>query len=129
MSLTHHTPAHSRPTGQYTSAVEVSGPSRTLYVSGQGPVDPSTGSKYVGENIDRQARLALNNLKQVIEGSGFALPNVVKVTIFLTNLEHAPAVNHIYAEYFPKNPPARAIAEVAGLPDGQAIEIDAIANI
>jgi len=129
MTLTHHTPADSRPTGQYAPAVEVSGAERTLYVSGQGPVDLSTGAKYLGADIGRQARLAVENLKRVIEGSGFAMANVVKVTLYLTNMEHAGTVNAVYAEFFPQNPPARSIAEVTGLPGGQAVEIDAIAVI
>ncbi len=111
------------PIGPYSQAVEVNG---TLYCSGQIPVDPVTGD--IPETAEAQTHLALANLRAVIEEAGAELEDVVKTTIFLTDLKLFASVNAIYGEYFDeRNAPARSTVQVAALPKGVQIEIDAIA--
>ena len=128
MKTIHHSPEGARPSGPYTPAVEISlGGSRLLFVSGQGTKDPQTGERVLGD-IALQARAALDNLLIVVEGSGFALSTIVKVTLYLKDMADYSAVNEVYADYFPAGAcPARSTVAVAGLPGGQGIEIDAIA--
>ena len=110
------------PIGPYSQAVEVNG---TLYCSGQIPVDPVTGD--IPETAEAQTHLALANLRAVIEEAGAELEDVVKTTIFLTDLKLFASVNAIYGEYFDeRNAPARSTVQVAALPKGVLIEIDAI---
>ncbi len=111
------------PIGPYSQAVEVNG---TLYCSGQIPVDPVTGN--IPETAEAQTHLVLSNLRAVIEEAGAELEDVVKTTIFLTDLKLFASVNAIYGEYFDeKTAPARSTVQVAALPKGVLIEIDAIA--
>lgn len=113
------------PVGPYSQAVEING---TLYCSGQIPVDPVTGD--IPETIEAQAHLVLSNLRAVIEEAGAELTDVVKTTIFLTDLNTFTAVNTIYGEYFDEeNAPARSTVQVAALPKGVFIEIDAIVSL
>ena len=110
------------PIGPYSQAVEVNG---TLYCSGQIPVDPVTGD--IPETAEAQTHLALANLRAVIEEAGAELEDVVKTTVFLTDLKLFASVNAIYGEYFDEsNAPARSTVQVAALPKGVLIEIDAI---
>ncbi len=110
------------PIGPYSQAVEVNG---TLYCSGQIPVDPVTGD--IPETAEAQTHLALANLRAVIEEAGAELEDVVKTTVFLTDLKLFASVNAIYGEYFDeRNAPARSTVQVAALPKGVLIEIDAI---
>ncbi len=112
------------PIGPYSQAVEANG---TLYCSGQIPVDPITGD--IPETAEAQTHLVLSNLRAVIEEAGAKLENVVKTTLFLTDLKLFASVNAIYGEYFDeKNAPARSTVQVAALPKGVLIEIDAIAT-
>ena len=113
------------PIGPYSQAVEVNG---TLYCSGQIPVDPVTGE--IPETIEKQTHLVLSNLRAVIEEAGAELNDVVKTTIFLTDLKLFASVNAIYGETFDENnAPARSTVQVAALPKGVLIEIDAIASL
>ena len=113
------------PIGPYSQAVEVNG---TLYCSGQIPVDPVTGD--IPETAEAQTHLALANLRAVIEEAGAELEDVVKTTIFLTDLKLFASVNAIYGEYFDEaTAPARSTVQVAALPKGVLIEIDAIATL
>ena len=110
------------PIGPYSQAVEANG---TLYCSGQIPVDPVTGD--IPETAEAQTHLVLSNLRAVIEEAGAELEDVVKTTIFLTDLSTFTTVNAIYGEYFDeRNAPARSTVQVAALPKGVLIEIDAI---
>ena len=86
------------------------------------------GSMALG-GIEEETKQALNNLKAVLESSGASLIDVVKTTIYLTDLNNFPIVNKIYAEYFRENPPARATIGVSNLPKGALIEIDMIAAV
>lgn len=99
-----------------------------MYVSGCIALDPST-RKLVEGGIEEQTRQVLENLKNIVEASGSSLSNVVKCTVLLTDMGTFAAVNNIYAEYFPENPPARMTYAVAGLPANALVEIDAIAIV
>ena len=113
------------PIGPYSQAVEANG---TLYCSGQIPIDPVTGD--IPETAEAQTHLVLSNLRAVIEEAGAELEDVVKTTIFLTDLKLFASVNAIYGEYFDEaNAPARSTVQVAALPKGVLIEIDAIASL
>jgi len=97
-----------------------------LFVSGQVPVDPATGTM-VGGRIENQARRVLENLKVVLEEAGSSLDRVVKMTVFLSDMDAFARINGVYAEYFPSAPPARSCVQAARLPFDVGIEIEAIA--
>lgn len=99
-----------------------------LFTSGQLPIDPSTGKLSEG-TIEEQAQLALGNLKAIAEAGGSSLENAVKVTVFLLDIGNFQAVNAVYAEYFTEPFPARSAFQVAALPLGAALEIEAIFEI
>ena len=96
-----------------------------LFVSGQLGLDPSTGD--LKPDVETQARQALTNLKTILEAAGVDLNAVVKTTVFLKDIADFAAVNAVYAEFFTHNPPARSAVQVAALPKGGLIEIEAIA--
>ena len=108
--------------GPYSQAVQAG---VSLYVSGQIPVDPSTGK--MPDDISLQAKQSLENLKAILEASGYSLSDVVKTTVFVTDINNFNAINAVYAEYFPKEAPARSFVAVKDLPKGAGIEIEAIA--
>lgn len=110
--------------GPYSQAVWVDG---WVYCSGQIPLDPVTG-QLVSGGIEAEARRVLENLKAVLAAAGCGLDDVVKTTIYLTNLDDFSRVNEVYAEYFGASLPARATVGVARLPRGAAIEIEAVAR-
>ena len=112
------------PVGPYSQAGEHDG---WIFASGQIPLDPASG-ELVGGEIEDQARQVLANLRAVLEAAGASLDDVVRTTIYLIDLSHFPRVNAVYAEHFTAEPrPARATVQVAALPLGAAVEIDAIA--
>jgi reactive intermediate/imine deaminase len=111
--------------GPYSQAVAVDG---WLWVSGQIPTDPNSG-ELVGGDIAAATRRVLENLKAVIEAAGGTLAQVVRVTIYLTDLGHFQTVNAVYGEYFIESPPARACVEVSGLPKGAEVEMDAVVRL
>lgn len=114
------------PVGPYSQAIEHGG---WVFASGQVPLDPATG-KLVGGDIEAQTRAVLANLKAVLEAGGASFSNVVRTTIYLTDLADFPRVNAVYGEHFSNEPqPARATVQVAALPLGAEIEIDAIAAV
>lgn len=114
------------PVGPYSQAIEHSG---WVFASGQIPLDPATG-KLVRGDIEAQTRAVLANLKAVLEAGGASFSNVVRTTIYLTDLADFPRVNAVYGEHFSAEPrPARATVQVAALPLGAKIEIDAIAAV
>lgn len=113
------------PVGPYSQAVEQEG---WIFCSGQIPLDPASG-KLVGDDAAAQARQVLANLRAVLEAAGAGLEDVVRTTIFLTDLGAFQSVNAVYAEHFAGEPqPARATLQVAALPLGALVEIDAIAH-
>ena len=109
--------------GAYAQAVRAQG---FLFLSGQIPLDPSTGEVIQGD-VAAQTRRVLDNLRAVLESAGSALDRVVKATIYLTDMQDFAVVNQVYGEYFPAAKPARATVAVAGLPRGVNVEIDMIA--
>lgn len=108
--------------GPYSPAVIASGP--TLYVAGQGPVDPETGTVVGGEFEDQAAR-AILNLKTIVEQSGASLVDAIKVNVYLADITNWAAFNEIFEAYFPAPRPVRTTIQ-AGLPLGFEIEIDAV---
>lgn len=108
--------------GPYSQGVQVG---EFLYVSGQIPVDPATGE--IPGDISLQAKRSLENLKAVIEAGGYRLSDVVKTTVFAANISDFAAINAVYAEYFPKEAPARSFVAVKDLPKGVGVEIEAVA--
>jgi 2-iminobutanoate/2-iminopropanoate deaminase len=109
--------------GPYSQAVKARG---FLFVSGQIPIVPETGGVVAGDIRD-EARQVLENLKNIIAASGSSMESVVKTTIYLTDMGDFSQVNEVYGEYFTESLPARATVEVAGLPRGVNVEIDAVA--
>ena len=111
--------------GPYSQAVQ-SG--RTVYLSGQIPLDPATGQLVEGD-IATQARRVFDNLRAVCEAAGGSLDDVVRVGIYLMDLEDFAAVNAVMAEAFTAPYPARSTIQVSGLPRGARVEVDAILAI
>jgi 2-iminobutanoate/2-iminopropanoate deaminase len=111
--------------GPYAQAVKIKA-SEMLFCSGQIPLDPESGQLITGPAAD-QAKRVMENLKAIIESSGFTIDDVVKTTIYLTDLGDFGEVNKVYESYFSGSFPARATVQVAALPRGAAIEIDAMA--
>lgn len=112
--------------GPYSQGISASG--TAVFVSGQIPIDPATGS-IAGGNIEVQARQSLSNVKAVLQAAGAQLKNVVKTTIYLSDMNDFPAMNAVYSEFFSENCPARSAVEVARLPKDVKVEIEAIAII
>ena len=108
--------------GPYTQALAV-GP--FVFVSGQIPLDPQ-GNLVKGDIVVQTCQV-IANLKAVLAAAGLALKDVVKTTVFLADLADFQEMNRAYAEFFPGHPPARSTVQVAGLPRGASIEIEAIA--
>ncbi len=113
------------PKGIYSPAIMASGP--TLYVSGQGPVDPASG-EFRFDTFDEQAKLTFDNVTTLLEAAGTSWANVVKVGVFLADLENFAKMNDIYKTYLTEPYPARTTVE-AGLPPGMEIEVDCIAVV
>ena len=107
--------------GPYSQAVEANG---TLYISGQLPIDASTGK--MAETIEEQTRQSLTNLSYIAKEAGYELSDAVKVTVLLDDIADFAAMNGVYAQFFTENMPARVCYEVAKLPMGAKVEIDAI---
>jgi len=98
-----------------------------IFASGQIPLDPATG-RIVGGEIEDQTRRVLENLSAVLVAGGASLGDVVRTTVYVTDLSLFPRINAVYAEFFTRDPtPARATVQVAALPLGAHVEIDAIA--
>jgi reactive intermediate/imine deaminase len=117
-----HTPLAPQAIGTYSQAVRAGD---TVYLSGQIPLDPASGELVAGD-MEAQVRRVFENLKAVAEASGAGLPNIVKLTVYLTDLAHFALVNRVMAEYFTQPYPARAAVGVAALPKGATVEMDAI---
>lgn len=111
--------------GPYSQAVTVK-PGKMLFCSGQLPVDP-VQSAIVDESPAKQAAQVMENLKAVIEAAGFTIDDIVKTTIFLTDLTVFSEVNKVYESYFHGAFPARSTVQVSALPKGASVEIEAIA--
>ena len=125
MSKTISTNSAPKAIGPYSQAVVSNG---FAFLSGQIPLDPTTGQLIEGDIAAQTARV-LDNLKAVLEACGSSLPQVVKTTVYLKDMAEFTRMNEVYATYFPDNPPARATVEAARLPRDVRVEIDCIATI
>ena len=97
-----------KPVGPYVHAIKVENPGATLYVSGQIPIELPSGNVFTGD-IKRQAELALTHLRSIVQDSGFSMDEVVKCTVFLTNMDDFGAINEVYQKFFTGQAlPARA---------------------
>ena len=115
------------PVGPYNQAILAKG---WLFCSGQIGLDPSTGEMVGQENIEEEARQVLRNLMSVLNAAGAKSTNVVRTTIYLTDLSNFTKVNKVYSEFFQEGiSPSRACVEVKALPKGGKVEIDCIACI
>lgn len=110
--------------GPYSQAVKCSG--EMIFVSGQLPIDPATGS-FSGEDIAAQTRQSLTNVKAILEAAGYTCANVVKTTVLLADIADFAAMNAVYAEFFAAPCPARAAFAVKDLPRGALVEIECVA--
>ena len=111
--------------GPYSQAVKTN---NLMFISGQIPMDPTTGNLVEG-SIEDEANQVLKNLKSICEAAGYSLDDAVKITIFLTDLGNFAVVNDVMKEHFSEPYPARATVEVSGLPLGVNVEIEAIISI
>jgi 2-iminobutanoate/2-iminopropanoate deaminase len=121
----HHTAAAPAAIGPYSQAVSVDG---WLFTSGQVALDPATGAMVAG-GFDGQARQVLANLRAVLASAGCTFSDVVKATIYVTDLGDFPRLNELYGEALGDHRPARSTVQVAGLPKGALVEIDLVARI
>ena len=108
--------------GPYSQAIEVNG---MVFTSGVIPVNPATG--VIPEGVEAQATQAFTNLTNLVEASGAAMSQVVKTTVFIKEMNDFGKINEIYAKFFKEPYPSRSCVEVARLPKGGLIEIEAIA--
>ena len=109
--------------GPYSQAIAANG---FVFVSGQIPIDPATG-EFVPGGIQEQTRQSLENGKAILTQAGLTLDNVIKTTVFLSDIQNFAAMNEIYAQYFAAECPARSAVQVANLPKGALVEIEMIA--
>lgn len=109
--------------GPYSQAVELNG---TVYVSGQLPVNPATGT--MPDGIEAQTRQSLENIGAILKEAGLGFNDIVKTTVFMADLSMFGAMNAVYAEFFPESKPARACFQVAALPKAALVEIEAVAG-
>ena len=112
--------------GPYSQAIQAG---NLLFCSGQIPLDPKSGEMVGASDVKEQTRRVMQNLQAVLQAGGASFATVVKTTIYLKDLADFGAVNEIYGSYFKESPPARATVQVAGLPRGALVEIDAIATV
>jgi 2-iminobutanoate/2-iminopropanoate deaminase len=108
--------------GPYSQAVQHG---KTLYVSGQIPLNP--GTKEIADDVKQQTRQSMENIKAIVEAAGASMEDVIRCGIFVTDLGDFAVVNEVYASFFEGDFPARATVQVAALPLGAKVEIDAIA--
>jgi 2-iminobutanoate/2-iminopropanoate deaminase len=109
--------------GPYSQGVKANG---FLFLSGQLPLDPVTGQTVYG-GVAMQTRQVLTNIKAVLDKEGLTMAQVVKTTVFLHDMEDFAAMNKVYAEFFPADPPARSAVQVVRLPKDALVEIEAVA--
>ena len=111
--------------GPYSQAVQAG---NMVFVSGQLPIDPATGA-FAGDDIKSQTRQSLTNIKNILAREGLDMSQVIRVGVFLKDMEMFADMNAVYGEFFEKDYPARAAVEVARLPKDALVEIEAVACI
>ena len=109
--------------GPYSQAIATDS---FVFTAGQIPINPATG-KVEAKTIEDQTRQVLSNLEKVLLAAGSGFDRIVKMTVFMTDLSDFQAMNGVYAEFFPSSPPARSAVQVAALPLGVQIEMEAVA--
>jgi len=109
--------------GPYSQGIDTGS---LVFVSGQIPIDPATG-QFVPGGIAEQTEQALKNVEAILAKAGLTPAHIVRTTVFMVDLGDFAAMNEVYARHFPKDPPARSTVQVAALPKGARVEIDAIA--
>jgi 2-iminobutanoate/2-iminopropanoate deaminase len=109
--------------GPYSQAIASGG---LVFTAGQIPLDPATG-ELTGTTVAEQTERVLANLRAVLEAAGSGMDQVVKTTVFLTDLATFQEMNAVYATYFPDRPPARSTIQISALPKGARVEIEAVA--
>ncbi len=110
--------------GPYSQATQVNG---MLFISGQLPIDPATG-KFVEGGATEQAHQCLKNVKAILDEAGYTFQDVVKTTVFLSDMEYFAPMNEVYKEYYATECPARSAFAVKTLPMGALVEIETIAG-
>ena len=119
-----HTDNAPKAIGPYSQAVMAGG---MLFVSGQIPINPQTGELSTAD-ISEQTKLVMDNIGAILKAAGLSYENIVKTTCLLADINDFAAMNKVYAEYFPTNPPARSAFAVKDLPKGARVEIEVIAQ-
>jgi len=117
------TPEAPADAGLYSQAVEAGG---FIFISGQLPIDPATGSMEAADTA-LQTSAVIRNIEAILKSRALTLENVIKTTVFMTDLGEIQKMNEVYTRFFTKNPPARATIEVKALPKSALVEIEAIA--
>ncbi len=123
MNQTVHTDNAPKAIGPYSQAIKAG---NTVYVSGQLPVDPKTG-EFAGDDIKTQTKQSLTNIENILKAAGSGMENVVKTTVLLSDIADFAAMNEVYATFFKEPFPARAAFQVAAIPKGAKVEIEAVA--
>lgn len=119
-----HTPNAPAPIGPYNQAILAD---NILYISGQIPINPET-NELVTASVEEEAHQVMKNIEAVLHAAGYTFGNIVKTSIFLSDMALFPQVNEVYGSYFQMDFPARETVAVAGLPKGVNVEISAIAH-
>jgi 2-iminobutanoate/2-iminopropanoate deaminase len=114
-----------KPLAPYSPAIRYG---NLLFTAGQIGLDPES-QKLVGGGVADQAKQAMENLGKILEAAGVGFNHLLKVTVFLTDINDYAAVNTVYGEYFDESPPARSAVQVSALPAGAAVEIEAVAGL
>ena len=112
--------------GPYSQGIKAG---NLLFISGQIPIDPTTGALIEAKDIPSQTRRVLQNIQQILSSGGATIDNVVRTTVFLKDMNDFVEMNKVYGEFFKEAAPARATVEVARLPKDAAVEIDCIAVV
>ncbi len=109
--------------GPYSQGISIE---NLVYTSGQLPIDMATGELELGD-IKKATKNSMDNVKAILEEAGTSMDKIIKTTIFVTDLADFADMNEVYGSYFPSNPPARSCVQVAALPKGAKVEIEAVA--
>ena len=109
--------------GPYSQAIEANG---MIFASGQIPIDPATG-QFVEGGIKEQTRQALTNARNILQAAGTDMENVIKTTVYLSDIHNFAAMNEVYAQFFTEPFPARSAVAVKDLPKGALVEIEVLA--
>ena len=118
-----NTPSAPAPIGPYSQAILTG---NTLYISGQTPIDPATG-ELNNATLQDETHQCMKNLRAILTEAGMNFGNVVKTTIFITDMKRFAEINEVYAKYFTADPPARETVQVSALPKFVNVEISMIA--